>query len=179
MLNLDKTILVVVDVQGKLAELMHDKERVFNNIAILIKSAKLLDMPIIFCQQVPSALGPTIPQLAELLEGIDPVDKYTFSCCGNESFVDRIKQYKPEHVLLTGIETHICVYQTAMDLLDREIDVNIIADAVSSRTHENKHVALTRLDSEGASISTTEMALFELLKDAKHPKFRDIAKLIK
>jgi nicotinamidase-related amidase len=179
MLDIDKTILVVVDVQGKLAELMHDKERVFGNIAILIKSAKLLDMPIIFCQQVPAALGATIPQLAELFEGIDPVDKYTFSCCGDEGFTDKLREYRPDHVLLTGIETHICVYQTAMDLLEGGIDVNVIADAVSSRTHENKHVALTRLSAEGASISTTEMALFELLKDAKHPKFRDIARLIK
>ncbi|KKK99514.1 hypothetical protein LCGC14_2631970, partial [marine sediment metagenome] len=82
-------------------------------------------------------------------------------------------------VMLTVIEAHICIYQTAMDLMDRDIDVNVIADAVSSRTPENKHIALQRLNSEGALLSTTEMALFELLKDAKHENFKEIAKLVK
>ena len=179
MLEIDKTALVVVDVQGKLAELMFDKESLFANIAILIKAAKILDIPIVWCQQVPAALGPTIPQLAELLECTEPIDKYTFSCCGNRDFSTRIKEIKPSQVILTGIEAHICLYQTAMDLMDMDIDVNVIADAVSSRTPENKDIALRRLNSEGASLSTTEMALFELLKDAKHPNFKDIAKLVK
>lgn len=179
MLEIDKTALVVVDVQGKLAELMSDKESLLANIAILIKAANILDIPVIWCQQVPAALGATVAEIAELLECTEPIDKYTFSCCGNRDFSTRIKEIKPSQVMLTGIEAHICVYQTAMDLMDRDIDVNVIADAVSSRTPENKHIALQRLNSEGALLSTTEMALFELLKDAKHENFKKIAKLVK
>ncbi len=179
MLEISKTALVVVDVQGKLAELMSDKEALFTNIAILIKAAKMLGIPIIWCQQVPAVLGPTVPQIAELLEYTEPIDKYTFSCCSNRDFSTRIKELKPSQVILTGIETHICIYQTAMDLMDTGLDVNVIADAVSSRLAENKHIALQRLNSEGALLSTTEMALFELLKDAKHENFKEIAKLVK
>lgn len=179
MLEISKTALVVVDVQGKLAELMSGKETLFANIAILIKAANTLGIPIIWCQQAPDALGPTVDQLAELLEDTEPIDKYTFSCCSNLDFFTRIKELKRSHVILAGIEAHICIYQTAMDLMDMEIDVNVIADAVASRTPENKDIALQRLNAEGASLSTTEMALFELLKDAKHPNFKDIAKLVK
>ncbi len=179
MLEISKTALVVVDVQGKLAELMFDKETLFANIAILIKAANILGIPIIWCQQVPAALGPTVGQLAELLESTDPIDKYTFSCCDDANFSARVKELKRSQVILTGIEAHICIYQTAMDLVAKDLDVHVIADAVSSRRPENKDIALQRLNAEGASLSTTEMALFELLKDAKHPNFKDIAKLVK
>jgi nicotinamidase-related amidase len=171
--------LVVVDVQGKLAQLMADKETLFRNIQILVQAARILEIPILWCQQVPEALGPTVPEIAQLLTGIEPIDKASFSCCGEEKFNRALDQTNARQVLLCGIETHVCVYQTAIDLLARNLEPTVVADAVSSRTAQNRQIALTRLAAEGARIASTEMVLFELLKSAKHPQFRQIAKLVK
>jgi nicotinamidase-related amidase len=124
-------------------------------------------------------LGPTVPEIAQLLADIEPVNKSAFSCCGDEEFNARLKELARNQILLCGIETHVCIYQTAVDLLGKGFNVDVIADAVSSRAPENKQIALNRLAAEGANITCTEMALFELLKTAEHPKFRQIARLIK
>jgi len=179
MLEIQNACLVVVDVQGKLAQLMVDKESLFKNIRILIQAAKILDIPILWCQQVPESLGPTVPEIAELLAGEEPIDKACFSCCGEERFTAELNALGKEQVLLCGIEAHICVYQTAMDLMEGGLDVTVVADAVSSRTEQNRETALDRLSAEGANISSTEMTLFELLKTARHPQFREIARLVK
>jgi nicotinamidase-related amidase len=179
MLEQKDCCLVVVDVQGKLAQSMFDKERLFDNIQILIKAAKILDIPVIWCQQCPQALGPTVPQIAELLTESEPIDKSSFSCCGDDKFNNKLRALSRHQVLLCGIEAHVCIYQTTVDLLRRGYNVDIIADAISSRMLENKQLAIQRMAGEGAHISSTEMALFELLKTAEHPKFRQIAKLIK
>lgn len=179
MLEIHTCCLVVVDVQGKLAQLMTDKDALFKNIQILIQAAKLLEIPILWCQQAPEALGPTVPEIAELLTGIEPIDKASFSCCGEEKFSAELNSLAKEQVLLCGIETHVCIYQTAMDLMEGGLEVTIVADAVSSRTGQNRQIALARLAAEGAQVRSTEMTLFELLKTAKHPQFRQIAKLVK
>ena len=179
MLEIEKCCLVVVDIQGKLAQLMHVKEILFKNVRILIKAAKILDIPVIWCQQAPEALGQTIGSIAELLTDEQPINKTSFSCYGDNQFKSRLDDLGPNQTILCGIETHVCVYQTALDLLKQNKEVTIIADAVSSRTLDNKNTALKRLTAEGAKISTVEMALFELLKTAEHPKFKEIAKLIK
>ena len=179
MLEIDSCSLIIVDVQGKLAQIMYEKELLFKNIQILIKAAKILNIPIVWCQQVPDALGPTIPEIAELLTDIEPINKASFSCCGEEQFNDKLNKLSVEQVLICGIETHICVYQTALDLFRKGFSINVIADAVSSRTLENKTIALERLAHEGCKIICVEMILFELLKTAKHPRFREIARLIK
>ncbi|MCD6394384.1 MAG: hydrolase [Planctomycetes bacterium] len=179
MIDIEKCCLAVVDVQGKLAQLMDGKESLFANIEVLIKAAKALEIPILWCQQNPRALGPTVPQLAELLDGVEPVDKMSFSCCGDAGFIDKLNALKTADVILCGIEAHICVYQTAMDLLDRDLNVHLIADAVSSRTAANRQIAIQRLTAEGANLSSTEMILFELLKTAEHPEFKELCGLIK
>jgi nicotinamidase-related amidase len=202
MLEIQECCLIVVDVQGKLAQLMTDREALFKNLRILIQAAKILQIPILWCQQVPEALGPTVPEIAELLtaprvEGvvppdarppvpavlgatpITPIDKASFSCCGQEQFNAQLNTLGREQVLLCGIETHVCIYQTAMDLMEGGLDVTVVADAVSSRTEQNRQIALTRLAAEGAHISSTEMALFELLRTARHPQFREVARLVK
>lgn len=179
MLEIQDCCLTVVDVQGKLAQLMADKEALFKNIRILIQAAQILGIPILWCEQVPAALGPTVPEIAELLAGLEPIHKASFSCCGQEQFNAQLNTLGKEQVLLCGIETHVCIYQTAMDLMEGGLDVTIPADAVSSRTEHNRQIALTRLAAEGAHVSSTEMTLFELLKTAKHPQFREIAKLVK
>ena len=179
MLDTQQCCLTVVDVQGKLAQLMHGKKAVFKNIQILIQAAKILEIPILWCQQCPDALGPTVPEIAQLLDGNEPVNKAAFSCCGEDKFNTKLNELARKQVLLCGIETHVCIYQTAIDLLRQDFHVEVIADAVSSRTMENKQTAINRLDAEGAKITCTETALFELLKTAEHPKFRQIARLIK
>ncbi len=179
MLDVKQCSLVVVDVQGKLAQLMHGKETLFKNIQILIQAAKILDIPILWAQQCPAALGPTVPEIAELLAGHEPINKSAFSCCDDETFNTRLNELRRHQVLLCGIETHVCIYQTAVDLLRKGFAVDVPADAVSSRTLENKQIALQRMAGLSVNISCVEMALFELLRTAKHPKFRQVAKLIK
>ncbi len=179
MLEAKDCCLVIVDIQGKLAELMVDKDTLFKNTEVLIQTAKALEIPILWCQQVPKALGETVDSLRSLLCDDDPIDKHTFSCCDDEQFDNKLNAIKPKQAILCGIESHICVYQTAIDLLEKGIEVNVIADAISSRTKANKKVALKRMTAEGAKLSSTEMCVFELLKNAKHPKFKELAKLIK
>ena len=179
MLDTEKCCLVVVDVQGKLAQLMHGKEALFKNIPILITAAKILQIPILWCQQCPDALGQTIPEIVQLLADNEPINKAAFSCCGADQFNSKLNELSRSQILLCGIESHVCVYQTAFDLLAKGFEVNVVADAVSSRTPDNKQIALSRMAAEGAGISSVEMALFELLRTAEHPKFRQIAKLIK
>jgi nicotinamidase-related amidase len=179
MLEIEKSCLVVVDVQGKLAQLMYGKDALFKNIQILIKAAKILSIPIIWCQQCPEALGPTLPEIAQLLTSDEPINKAAFSCCGSGKFNARLNKIDRQHVLLCGIEAHVCIYQTAVDLLNKGFSVDVIADAVSSRTAENKQIAINKMAKQGVNISCTEMALFELLKTAEHPQFKQIAKLIK
>ena len=179
MLDIQNCCLVIVDVQGKLAQLMYDKQIVFKNIQILIKTAKILNIPILWCQQCPDALGPTIPEIAQLLTDNEPIDKSAFSCCGAEQFDIKLNELNRQQILLCGIETHVCIYQTAADLFDKGFSVDVIADAVSSRTPENKQIAINRMAAKGINIPCTEMVLFELLRTAEHPQFKQITKLIR
>jgi len=179
MLDTKNCCLVVVDIQGKLAQLMYNKDVLFRNIRILIQAAKILDIPILWCQQCPDALGPTVPEIAELLTDFKPINKASFSCCLCEEFNERLNTLARQQVLLCGIESHVCIYQTAVDLLQKGFNVDLVADAVSSRTLENKQVAVERMTASGVNISSTEMALFELLKTAEHPHFKQIAKFVK
>lgn len=179
MLEVKKCILVVVDVQGRLARLMHEKEELFNNISILIKAATILNIPIVWSQQCPAALGPTVPQIAELLGGCEPVNKAAFSCWADEQFRAGVNELGRQQVLLCGIEAHICIYQTAVDLRQSGFEVHVVSDAVSSRALCNKQLALDRMAAERIKLSCVEMALFELLRTAEHVKFKEVAALIK
>lgn len=179
MLDAAKAILVIVDVQGKLAQLMFDKESLFANQQRMARGAKTLGIPILWNEQNPLGLGATIPELAEILTGQQPLVKNTFSCCGNPAFGERIKASGRRQVLLVGIETHVCVYQTAQDLLQQGFQVEVVADAVSSRTESNKRLGLERMKALGAGITSTEMALFELLRVAEGDKFKAILKSVK
>lgn len=179
MLEVQDCCLIIIDVQGKLAQLMHNSNALFRNIGILIKAAKILDIPCLWCQQSPKALGVTVPSIARLLEDNQPINKVTFSCSQNEQFKSQMKTLNRKQILLCGIEAHVCIYQTAVDLLKTDLKPTVIADAVSSRTPDNKQIAIEKLRLEGINISSVEMALFELLKTAEHPKFKEITQLIK
>ena len=179
MLEASDTALAVIDVQGKLATLMHEKEKLYRNLSILVQGAAALELPILWLEQYPEGLGPTIPELAELLEGRHPLAKTCFSACGQPEFGRRLEESGRKQVLLAGIETHICVYQTARDLRERGYEVEVVADAVSSRTPSNKRVGLEKMRAAGAGVTSVETALFELLREAGNPAFREIARLVK
>jgi nicotinamidase-related amidase len=178
-LSEDQALVVVIDIQGNLAQAMYEKEALFANAARIIAGAKVFGMPIVVTEQMPEKLGPTIPELTPLLTGTAPIRKESFSCCAVESFTAALKTAGRRQILIAGIETHICVYQTVMDLLRDHYEVHIIADAVSSRTARNRMLALQRLNREGAVITSTETILFELLKTAADPRFKDIFRLVK
>ena len=179
MLKLEDTVLVIIDVQGKLAQIMYDRDTLFDNLQKIIKGAQLLNIPIIWNEQIPDKLGPTIPEIKNLLPDIQPLPKVCFSCCGNENFMQRLRDLNRNQILLVGIETHVCVYQTAVDLIDLGYEVQVVADAVSSRTLENKQIGLEKMKEYGASLTSVETALFELLKVAEGTKFKEIIKIVK
>ena len=178
MLIAKDSLLVVIDVQGKLAEAMCDREELFGNICRLAKSAKLLDVPILVTEQLPDKLGPTRKEIADPLAEAPVITKSTFSCCGEPKFIDALKSSGKKQVVLCGIEAHICVTQTALELLAQGFDVYLIADAISSRSPDNKQLAIERMRHHGAAIITAEMAIFEWLRDAAHPAFREVRKLL-
>ncbi len=180
MLSIDNTALLVIDVQERLAPVMNDKETLLANVERMIRGAKVLELPILWTEQVPEKLGPTLPEFANLLSDVSqPVSKASFSCCGVQPFTTALTASKRRQVLVTGIESHVCVYQTVIDLLDRGYEVQLVTDAVSSRSPENKAIALQRMKDAGATLTSTEMALFELLRVAEGDRFRAISKLVK
>lgn len=179
MLTLEDSVLIIIDVQGKLAQLMHQKEILFKNIQIVIKGVQALGIPIIWLEQVPDKLGQTIPEVSSLLPHMQPFSKSTFSCCSIEEFQTAFKKLNRKQILILGIETHICVYQSTRDLLKQGLEVFVVADAVSSRTLENKQIGLELMKSAGAVLTSGEAALFEMLKSADHKNFKEIAKIVK
>lgn len=179
MLTPEKTILMVVDVQGKLAHLMHSKDALFNNLEKIIKGIQALEIPILWVEQNPEGLGPTIPQVADLMTGISPISKMSFSCCQNKRFMQALKNEERDQILITGIETHICIYQTAVDLVNVDYEVQVVIDAVSSRTVENKAVGLEKMREAGVHITSAETALFELLGVAEGNGFKKILSIVK
>jgi len=180
MLDPRQAVLLVVDVQGKLAQLMHEKEALFDALVRLVKGARVLRIPILWLEQNPKGLGPTIPEIAGAMpEGLSPIPKMSFSCCGEPRFLEALLATGRRQVLLCGIEAHICVYQTAMDLKERGCEVHVVADAVSSRKPFSRDVALMKLGRGGIQLTTVEMALFEMLGVAEGPEFKEIVRIVK
>ncbi len=179
MITTEDTALVLVDVQGKLAQSMHNKKDLFENLKKMVKGAQVLGVPILWAEQNPDGLGPTMPEIAELLTNQSPVSKLSFSCCGSDQFLKDLAAVNRKNILIVGIEAHVCVYQTAADLVNLNYDVQVVADAVASRTAENKQIGLEKSKDAGASLTSTETALFELLKEAKGDKFKEIINLVK
>ena len=175
----ENTQLVILDIQGKLSQIVYQSEEVLRNSTILIEGSKHLNLPIVWVEQMPDKLGATHPAIAELLSCKTPVKKSSFSAWDNTEFQQQLNDNQCENVLLIGIETHICIYQTAVDLLANGYKVSVIADAVSSRTESNKQIGLTMLRDAGANLLSAEAALFALLRTAEHPKFKEIARLVK
>jgi len=177
MLTRENTLLIVVDIQGNLARVMDEQAFLIENNLKLIRGMHVLGIPILITEQNP--LGATIPEIADLLPGVHAIAKDSFSCCAEEKFISAVKAINRKQILITGIEAHVCVYQTAMDLLAMGYEVQVAADAVSSRTARNREIGIRKLTDSGAVLTSVEMALFELLKTAADPKAKDLFKIIK
>jgi nicotinamidase-related amidase len=178
-LILEDSLLLLVDVQGKLARLVHESETMIRQLQILIEGCRILEVPIIWAEQLPEKLGDTLPELVEKLDGLSPHVKSSFGCCEDHRLYQAIRSTKRNQVILSGIETHVCVWQTAAVLQKDDFQVHLVTDATSSRSVTNRDVAVRRMVQAGIHLSSVEMALFELMKDANHPRFREITRLLK
>ena len=170
------TALLVIDMQDKLLPLIPAARQLVRNIAFLIDGANLLGMPVLATEQYPRGLGPTVPELLGRLP--ERPDKVAFSCCAVASVVDGFRTGARPNLLLAGIEAHVCVLHTALDLLARDFRVYIAVDAVGSRYAVDCVTALRRLEQVGAIPTTTEGCLFEWVGGASHPKFKEISRLV-
>ncbi|RKX39556.1 MAG: hydrolase [Verrucomicrobia bacterium] len=179
MLKCDEAVLVFIDVQGKLHEIMGGKDVLDGNLERMIQCANLLEVPVLGTEQIPEKLGPTNEPFKSLLADAPLIGKSAFSCCGEPKFMEAFRAAGKRQAILVGIETHVCVYQTAIDLLEAGIEVFVVADAVSSRMPENKALALQAMRDAGAKVLPTETILFALLRDAADPCFKELLKLIK
>lgn len=171
--------LVVVDIQERLLPAIFQQERVRENSLHLVKGAAALRVPVFVTEQYRKGLGPTVPEIAAAIPGFAPMEKLAFSACGAEGFVGALEGKQVSDVILCGIEAHVCVTQTCLDLLDRGFRVFVAADAVSSRTPENYGAGVDRMRAAGAVIASTEMVLFELLEKAGTAEFKQVLGLIK
>ncbi len=172
--------LLVIDVQEKLIDTIAKADSVITSIAALIKTADLFQIPIITTEQ--EKLGPTVPQLKELLQqqnAYNPIIKQSFSCYPDDAFRQALQNTHKQRLLITGIEAHICVSQTALDLLANDYLVHLVADAASSYATQDHETAIDRLASAGATITTTEALIYELTATAQAPAFKQILRIVK
>ena len=172
------TILMVIDVQDKLMAVMKDKERVYTNINLLLETAKQLDIPVVVTEQYPQGLGPTVDVVARHLPPHQYLDKTTFTAC-TDGLWDILQQWERKTILVTGSETHICVFQTTRDLQEAGYQVHLVKDAVCSRFDENYENGLQLMKETGAVITTAETVVFDLLKKSGTPEFKAISALVK
>ncbi len=178
-LSKDDSLLVIIDVQDKLAKVMKRRQSVISNISHLIEMSKLLSIPIVLTEQYPKGLGITVEEIISSLPEYKPIEKMSFNCCDDENFINVVKGYGKRKVILTGMETHICVLQTAIGLMEKGYHVHVISDAVCSRSEDNWKVGLEFMRDAGAVITCTETVLFQNLKTAGTEEFKTIIKKIK
>jgi len=174
-----RVALVVVDEQERLMPSILEHERVFQNSRRIIRVADALGLPVIFTEQYPKGLGPTSSPIRELFGERQPLSKTTFGCFGCADFVAQLKAGAYGTLLLAGVETHICVFQTAAQAIKQGLQVHVLTDAVGARTPDRHAVGLERLRQVGAVMSHTEMAIYEFLREAATPAFRQVLPLLK
>jgi nicotinamidase-related amidase len=178
-LDRNSAALLIIDIQEKLAAVMKMKDAVIGNCLHLIELSRMLGIPIILTEQYSKGLGPTVEAIRNALPDCRPIEKLTFSCCDEPSFTDAIRQQKKKTLIVTGMETHICILQTSIGLLREGYHVHLVKDAVCSRTKENWKIACEFLRDAGGIITGTETVLFQLLKIAGTEEFKAISKRIK
>jgi nicotinamidase-related amidase len=179
LLDRNEVVLVFVDIQERLAAVMTDRQRVVDNCLHLIEVSKLLNIPVLLNEQYPKGLGPTVAEIRGALQPYEPFEKLTFSCCRGGSFLKGLEASGRKKVVLAGMETHVCVLQTVIDLLKAGYPVHLVKDATCSRTQENFISGAEFMRDAGAAITCTETVLFQLLEKAGTDEFKTISKRIK
>ncbi|MBE0540728.1 MAG: hydrolase [Verrucomicrobia bacterium] len=174
-----KAGLVVVDIQERLLPSIFERARVVQNALRLIKGATILGLPVLATAQYPKGIGATVPEIAAAIPDFAPIEKTAFSCVGAPVFTETLRVRGVSDVVLCGIEAHVCVCQTCLDLLAAGYRPFVVADAVSSRTVENHRFGVERMRDAGAIIVSTEMILFELLERAGTDEFKQVLALVK
>lgn len=174
------TVFVCIDIQEKFMSVIHDIDQVISNTNVLLTAARILDVPVVLTEQYPQGLGKTSQRIhLSPEERSNVIEKMSFSCLASDEFASRIKKLNRDALVLFGIETHVCLLQTALRGVKEGYEVHVIADATSSRTLQNKSLALDRMRHAGVFVASTEMVLFQLLTVAGTAEFRKISKLIK
>lgn len=177
-LKKETSALLIVDIQEKILPVMHSPDAVAENTIKLIKGFKVMEVPIFYTEQYPKGLGCTVPEIASLLD-FPAIQKMSFSCCDETSIMEQLKSKKIFQVVVCGIESHVCVQQTVLDLMANDFQVDVAADAVSSRRESDYRTALERMAKAGAEITSAESILFELLRVSGTDQFRAISKIVK
>jgi len=178
-LSPDETVLVVIDIQERFRSVQKEFERMLQGSLRLARAFRLLELPILVTEQYPKGLGPTVKELEEVLGESRALAKTCFSSCGSEEFSRKLRELGRRQALVCGIETHVCVSQTVHDLLQSGFMVQVAVDAVESRSALDREIALKKMERSGAVLTTSEAAAFELLGDAKNPKFKEVQALFK
>jgi nicotinamidase-related amidase len=175
----EKTGIIIIDVQEKLMAVMGQKQRVLDNVLRLMELSNIFGLPVLFTEQYPKWLGPTLPEIVETSPSYDPISKMHFNCCDVEGFNKKLNSLESENLIVVGVETHICVFQTCVSLLERGYQIHVPQDAVTSRTDENWQVGLKLMDKAGAVITSTEAILYQIMKKAGTTEFKKMLKVIK
>jgi isochorismate hydrolase len=178
-LKKETTALLIIDIQERILPVIRNYETVLENTVKLIKGFKAMQLPIYFTEQYPKGLGSTSVKLINELEGYKAYQKMTFSCSGAENLFDEFYKKKLSQIVVTGVESHVCVQQTVLDLIANNFQVNLVADAVSSRKEIDYNIALERMRTLSAEVTTTESILFELLEVCGTSEFKEISKIVK
>jgi nicotinamidase-related amidase len=179
-LDSNHAALLVVDIQEAFRKYVGDFERFVSRAITVVRGFQILELPVFVTEQYPKGLGQTVAEIREVLPAdFDYFEKTTFSSCGATQLEKAFRDAGAKQIVICGLETHVCVNQTAHDLLDRGFDVHVLTDCVGSRSEENRQAGLAKMFASGAVQSSIEMALFELMRDATHEKFKRIQQIIK
>jgi isochorismate hydrolase len=178
-LKKETTTLLIIDLQERILPVIRNYETVLENTVKLIKGFKAMQLPIYFTEQYPKGLGPTSSRILEELSGYTAYQKMSFSCSGAENLFDELHKKKLSQIVVCGVESHVCVQQTVLDLISNDHQVNLAADAVSSRKEIDYNMALDRMRTLGAEVTTTESILFELLEVCGTSEFKEVSKIVK
>lgn len=180
-LDRNKAVLMVIDVQEKLCAAMDEKvlHKLTKNISILLDAANELKLPVLVTEQYIKGLGATLPELREKASAALCFEKMTFSCCGSSEFIEKLRATGRTQIIVTGMEAHVCVQQTVIELRDAGFEVHLVKDAVMSRSKQNWQTAIEALTLTGAVPTSTEAALFQLLKVAGTEEFKKLSKLVR
>jgi isochorismate hydrolase len=176
LLTRDDSLLVIIDMQERLLPVIAEKERVIENVVKLAKFSHIIGLPVVFTEQ--QKLGDTVPEIRELLRDIQPIPKLEFDCFGSSAFSRHVRDLNKDAMIITGVEAHVCVAQTALSGLS-DYKVHVVSDAISSRSIHNREVALHRMGQNGVTITSTEMVIYELLEKAGTDTFRETLALVK